>query len=175
MGLYDEFKNMNAGTEEEKRIAQEIIDTYLSQKRDVNGELKWYYDALNKTGRDIISNMISHEEDEDKVLKVLEVVDDVNKEDKDGNSYLSFACLQRRVKVIELLLKKGANPNHKNKRGATPILHALGRKSPKCPEILQLFIKYGVDLNMEVNGSAIEDTIRMFEDKELNAILDNNK
>lgn len=48
--------------------------------------------------------MISHE-DEEKTIKVLEIIEDVNKEDKLGNSYLM-----------------AANPNH----NINPLLKALG-------------------------------------------------
>ena len=168
MGLFDKFKNINVETEEEKkkRIAQETIDTYLSQFKDVDG----YYANLNKASRDIIHDMISHE-DEEKVLKVLEVAEDVNKEDKYGYTYLTVACSEHKIQVIEKLLSMGANPN----QGDSPLLDALGGNNKNNPKILELFIKYGVDLKKEINGATLEDTIRSFEEAALNEILDNNK
>ena len=43
------------------------------------------------------------------------------------------------------------------------------------PKEHKLFIRYGVDLKAEVNGSTVEETIRSFGDEELNQILDKNK
>lgn len=171
MDLFGKLKN-NDETKEEKnnRIAKETIETYLSQFKNIDE----YYANLNKTGRDIFSDMISHE-DEEKILNVLEVIIDVNRVDNEGFSYLSYACLEHKVKVIEMLLKKGANPNHENKRGTVALFHALGRKNKHNPEILDLFLKYGVNLRTKVNGSTIEDTIRMFGDEELNEILNRIK
>ena len=165
MGLFDKFKNKSVDTEEEK-IAQETIDTYLSKFKDVNG----YYATLSRAGRDIISDMIAHE-DEEKVLKVLEVAEDVNKEDNYGYTYLTAACSEHKVKVIEKLLNMGANPNQKD----CPLLDALGGNNKNNPKILELFIKYGVDLKMDINGNTIEETIRSFEEDELNEILDRSK
>ena len=73
-----------------------------------------------------------------------------------------------KVKVIEELLRMGADPNHKSH----PLLKALGRKNKDNPAILELFIRYGVDLKAEVNGSTVEETIRSFGDEALSQILD---
>lgn len=168
MRLLDKFKNKNVETDEEKkkRIAQETIDTYLSQFKNVDG----YYATLNKAGRDIIHDMISHE-DEEKVLKVLEAAEDINKEDKYGYTYLTVACSEHKLKVIEKLLSMGADPNQKD----SPLLDALGGNNKNNPKILELFIKYGVDLKKEINGTTLEDIMRSFEEEELNEILDSNK
>lgn len=96
------------------------------------------------------------------------VADDINKEDRYGYSYLTFACVGHKVKVIEELLRMGADPNHKSH----PLLKALGRKNKDNPAILELFIRYGVDLKAEVNGSTVEETIRSFGDEALSQILD---
>ena len=64
-----------------------------------------------------------------------------------------------------------ADPNHKSQ----PLLKALGRKNKDNPAILELFIRYGVDLKVDVNGSTVEETIRSFGDEALNQILDKNK
>ena len=65
----------------------------------------------------------------------------------------------------------GANPNQED----SPLLDALGSSNKNNPKILELFIKYGVDLKKETNGATLEDTIRSFEEDTLNEILDNNK
>lgn len=159
-------KRKNEKIEYEKKEVNEIIESVLNQFKDKEGFLA----TLDKAGRDIIVYMISHE-DEEKTLKVLEIIEDVNKEDKLGNSYLTIACLEHKVKVIEKLLDMGANPNHKT----NPLIKALGRKNKENSAILELFIKYGVDLRMNIQGNTLEETIRSFEDDNFNEILDKVK
>ncbi len=79
--------------------------------------------------------------------------------------------MEHKVRVIEALLRMGADPNHKS----NPLLKALGRRNQENPTILELFIRYGVDLKATVNGNTVEETIRSFGDEALNQILDKNK
>lgn len=162
MGLFNQFKKNNKNND----LAKETIESVLSQFKNKDD----FLDTLNKAGRDIISYIISHE-DEDKALNVLEMIEDVNREDKLGNTYLTIACLEHKVKVIEKLLDMGANPNHKT----FPLLKALGKKNKENSTILKIFIKYNVDLKMDIHGSTLEEMIRSFEDIDFNSILDNAK
>ncbi len=166
LALRTKRKNEKIEYEKKKKEANEIIESVLNQFKDKEGFLA----TLDKAGRDIIVYMISHE-DEEKTLKVLEIIEDVNKEDKLGNSYLTIACLEHKVKVIEKLLDMGANPNHKT----NPLIKALGRKNKENSAILELFIKYGVDLRTNIQGNTLEETIRSFEDDNFNEILDKVK
>ena len=151
---------------DKRKEAEEAIESVLSKYKDRAGFLS----MLDEYGRDIYTHMISNEAEET-ALKALYAVDDVNKEDRYGYSYLTFACVGHKAKVIEELLRMGADPNHKSH----PLLKALGRKNKDNPAILELFIQYGVDLKADVNGSTVEETIRFFGDKALNQILDKNK
>ena len=151
---------------DKRKVAEEAIESVLSKYKDRAGFLS----MLDEYGRDIYTHMISNEAEET-ALKALYDVDDVNKEDRYGYSYLTFACVGHKAKVIEELLRMGADPNHKSH----PLLKALGRKNKDNPAILELFIQYGVDLKADVNGSTVEETIRSFGDKALNQILDKNK
>lgn len=162
MGLFNQFKKNNKNND----LAKETIESVLSQFNNKDD----FLDTLNKAGRDIISYIISHE-DEDKALNVLEMIEDVNREDKLGNTYLTIACLEHKVKVIEKLLDMGANPNHKT----FPLLKALGKKNKENSTILKIFMKYNVDLKMDIHGSTLEEMIRSFEDIDFNSILDNAK
>ncbi len=162
MGLFNQFKKNNKNND----LAKETIESVLSQFKNKDD----FLDTLNKAGRDIISYIISHE-DEDTALNVLEMIEDVNREDKLGNTYLTIACLEHKVKVIEKLLDMGANPNHKT----NPLIKALGRKNKENSAILELFIKYGVDLRTNIQGNTLEETIRSFEDDNFNEILDKVK
>ena len=151
---------------DKRKEAEEAIESVLSKYKDRAGFLS----MLDEYGREIYTHMISNEAEET-ALKALYAVDDVNKEDRYGYSYLTFACVGHKAKVIEELLRMGADPNHKSH----PLLKALGRKNKDNPAILELFIQYGVDLKADVNGSTVEETIRSFGDKALNQILDKNK
>ena len=151
---------------DKRKVAEEAIESVLSKYKDREGFLS----MLDEYGRDIYTYMISNEAEET-ALKALCIADDVNKEDRYGYSYLTFACVGHKAKVIEELLRMGADPNHKSH----PLLKALGRKNKDNPAILELFIQYGVDLKADVNGSTVEETIRSFGDKALNQILDKNK
>lgn len=166
LALRTKRKNEKIEYEKKKKEVNEIIESVLNQFKDKEGFLT----TLDKAGRDIIGYMISHE-DEEKTLKVLEIIEDVNKEDKLGNSYLTIACLEHKVKVIEKLLDMGVNPNHKT----NPLIKALGRKNKENSAILELFIKYGVDLRMDIQGNTLEETIRSFEDDNFNEVLDKVK
>lgn len=105
---------------------------------------------------------IISQENEETALKVLSVIDNVSKEDKYGYTYLTIACSEHKAKVVEKLFELGADPNHKD----NPLLDALGRRNKNNSKILELFIKYGVDLSIVVNGATIEEAIRSFEEDE---------
>lgn len=45
----------------------------------------------------------------------------------------------------------------------------------KPPMQIMIFIKYNVDLKMDIHGSTLEEMIRSFEDIDFNSILDNAK
>jgi len=156
--VYPELKIFD----DNKNLANETINSILSQFKDKES----FMNTLKSEKRDIISHIISHE-DEEIALKVLCLIDDVNKEDKYENTYLTFACTEHKVNVIEKLLIMGADPNHKS----IPLLNALGRKNKNNSKILELFIKYGVNLKMNIKGKTLEEKIRLFEDEELNKIL----
>ena len=59
---------------------------------------------LDEYGRDIFTHIISNEAEET-ALKALYAIDDVNREDRYGYSYLTFAGVGHKVKVIEELLR----------------------------------------------------------------------
>jgi len=52
----------------------------------------------------------------------------INKTDEHGNTLLSIACQNGRFNMSKLLVKKGANINHQNAQGNTPLHFALAYK-----------------------------------------------
>lgn len=124
-------------------------------------------------GRDEICWRISHEEETLELLKVIKDLPSVNYRDYEGVTYLHFAALNHKLEIIKLLLKKGADPNCKDYKGRFAIIWALGRKNEKNPEILKLFLEYGLDLDIkkENDGLTIRETILSFELPQLNEVI----
>lgn len=57
-----------------------------------------------------------------KVLELLiPLMDDINAQDKDGNTYLHYAVESQNIDAVKLLLKAGAKKNIRNKKGLFPI------------------------------------------------------
>lgn len=169
MGLFDKIKIIKTSQNftninENLKIADETVNSILSKFKDKDK----FYSSLKKANRDIVCYAISHE-DEETAIKLLELIENIDKEDYQGFTYLTTACLEHKTNVIRELLIKGANPNHKS----NPILKALGRKNINNPEILKLFIEYGLNLDLQLtnNDLNIRETILSFEDQKLNEII----
>jgi ankyrin repeat protein len=71
---------------------------------------------------------------------------DINKEDKQGNTALHIAVLNRQVAIAKLLMQHGAAVNIACKDGWTPLYHATLTNQSK---IVRLLIKYGANLNIK--------------------------
>lgn len=125
---------------------------------------------LDRLGRDDIFWQIGHEESTE-LLASIKNLENVEFKDKQGLTYLHVAAINHKLQVIKLLLEKGANPNCVDKRGATPILMALGTKNNNNQEILRLFLEHGLDLEKKINGMTIKETILSFEEPELAEII----
>ena len=123
-----------------------------------------------RLGRDDIFWQIGHEE-RPELLASIKNLENVEFKDKQGLTYLHVAAINHKIQVIKLLLEKGANPNCVDKRGATPILMALGTKNNNNQEILRLFLEHGLDLEKKINGMTIKETILSFEEPELAEII----
>lgn len=124
-------------------------------------------------GRDEMCWKISHDEESQELLKEIEELPSVDFRDYEGVTYLHFAALNHKLEIIKLLLKKGADPNCKDYKGRFAIIWALGRKNEKNPEILKLFLKYGLNLDIkkENDGLTIRETILSFELPQLNEVI----
>jgi ankyrin repeat protein len=66
----------------------------------------------------------------------------VNAIDEDGDPLLHNAALYASAGVMESLLKKGADPNAKNKEGETALMWCT-----YDPDKMKLLVKYGADVN----------------------------
>lgn len=122
-------------------------------------------------GRDELFWRIGNE-DSQKLLEDIEKLDIIDFADDKGRTYLHVACSAHNLEVVKLLLKKGANPNVRDKNGSLPIMSAIGRINDKNPELLKVFLEYGLDLNAKVNGMTLRETIESFDEEALNAVIE---
>lgn len=123
---------------------------------------------MNETnGRDEVFWKIGHDPDDEQLREAVSKVENPNKADNGGMTYLHAAATNRKVGAAEALLKKGADPNCVDNRGNTPLSNAIGRKHPDNAKIVQLLLDYGADLDAKCGGSTIRETIKMFNDPDL--------
>ena len=73
---------------------------------------------------------------------------DVNYQDSNGNTPLSYAIRRKRLGMVEMLLENGADANKQNKQQLTPLLKAcfLG-----VDKVIPVFARYQVDLNQKIS------------------------
>ncbi len=121
-------------------------------------------------GRDELFWRIGNENSQ-KLIEDIENLEKVDFADDNGRTYLHVACSAHNLEVAKLLLKKGANPNVRDKNGRLPIMSAIGRINDKNPEFLKVFLQYGLDLNANVNGMSLCDTIESFDEEALNSVI----
>jgi len=61
---------------------------------------------------------------------------DINSSDKNGNTLLSYACMNNEIYIVNYLLNNGANPNCINKYKNTPLHYALSNKNYVIADLL---------------------------------------
>ena len=74
--------------------------------------------------------------------------------------------------VARLLLEKGADPNCVDRNGSTPLSYAIGKRHSNLIEMVQVLLDYGADLDYKRKDRTIRDTIRMFQDSELERFVE---
>jgi len=87
--------------------------------------------------------------DENGVLNLLEAGIDVDRIGPNGRTPLHYAARNGHVKVAKILLKHGADPNKLTSDGENALHMAisLAWHSRLCPEIVELLIEHGCDVN----------------------------
>lgn len=126
----------------------------------------------SKTGRDKVFCLIAYTPETLELLNILESLKDVNKCDKQGLSYLHMAAQTHKLKTIEILLRKGANPNCVDNHNRLAILAAIGIKNENNAAILKLFLQYGLDLEYIINGITLKEMILSFGNEEYNTLIE---
>ncbi len=130
------------------------------------GEISMRYNL----GRDKLFWRIGNEKS-DELIEDIKKLDSVDFSDDIGRTYLHIACSAHNFEVAKLLLKKGANPNCRDKQGRLPIMSSIGRVNEKNPDFLRVFLEYGLDMNEKVHDMTLKEVIESFEDEELNAVI----
>lgn len=110
-------------------------------------------------------------EKSEELLHKIEAADNPNVQDDIGFSYLHRACQAHYLEAIEVLLKKGANPNINDKSGHSPILEAIGSIDENNNAILELMLEYGLDLDKMEGEMTLKEMIESFEDEEMNRLI----
>ncbi len=96
-----------------------------------------------------------HDGDKNKVTKLLLNPDktqrpDINFINQDGYSPLIYAIVKQNLKIIELLLKQGADTELKAKNGYTAF-HYAAESSAKNEEIFKILLKYNANIEARTN------------------------
>lgn len=110
-------------------------------------------------------------EKSEELLHKIEAADNPNVQDDIGFSYLHRACQAHYLEAIEVLLKKGANPNINDKSGHFPILEAIGSIDENNNAILELMLEYGLDLDKMEGEMTLKEMIESFDDEEMNRLI----
>lgn len=96
-----------------------------------------------------IFNLICYLGDKEIVGLVLDSITDINKVDERQNTALHWACANRFIDVVKLLIARGINVNLKNKIGWTAIRMAIVNRDK---DMMSLLIKSGADVNIKYGG-----------------------
>lgn len=109
---------------------------------------------------------------QEEVLEEVKKIDDPNRINDQGYSYLHFACSEHNMDIIRILLELGADPNLPNCNGWPAIISAIGSKNENNPEILKIMLSYGLDLNRMIKGKTLKTSIEEFPGVEYKEIMD---
>lgn len=124
----------------------------------------------NMFNRDEIFFRLGIEKSED-LLQMLRNIKNPNFQDDNGFSYLHRACQTHYVDAIKILLELGADPNINDMRGSSPISEAIGMINENNAEILEIMLKYGLDLEKMEGDMTLKEMIESFDNDEMNKIL----
>jgi ankyrin repeat protein len=80
------------------------------------------------------------------LTQLLQISDNIEKRDKNGNTPLMYACTRCNIKFVSLLLEHGANPSLKNNNGWNTYMICnyfhLRNENEKYVDVLDLLTKH---------------------------------
>lgn len=116
----------------------------------------------------------SVEEQYEKICQIMKETPDINRQDKDGKTYLMVAVSNYKVDIVELLLKNGANPNQGDKNNVRPLAMALIKRVSDRRKIVELLLEYGADPSLSSkSGQSPMDIAKLIKDEEMQQLLQN--
>ena len=132
---------------------------------------------LDKMGRDEMHYRIAHinipiMENKEDVIRDIKSIENPNFQDNKGVSYLHMACQAHSLEAIKTLLELGADPNIDDNYQSSPVTWALGSLNKCNKEILELMLKYGLDLYKNERGQTLIEWIKMFKNDEYNSVIE---
>ncbi len=110
-------------------------------------------------------------EKSEELLEKIRNLKNPNFQDAKGISYLHRAWQTHYIEAIKILLELGANPNIADERGFSPVLEAIGTINEKNNDILELMLKFGLDLDRMEGNTTLKEMIESFKDEEFNKII----
>lgn len=90
--------------------------------------------------------------EEDKIATLIEDGADPNSSDGYGDTALSYACRFGLIRLVELLLQKGADPNQLNRRQLNAFMFTLKMGEKVSDEIFKLLVKSNLHINQCDDG-----------------------
>jgi len=131
--------------------------------------------GIDKYGRSDLHYAIV-ENDEDKVMKLIQNGFDINLPDDNGWTPLHFAAQNYSEKIIKLLIESGANINSTDAYGNTPLFKAVFNSKGKNLKILDLFINAGANLQKKNKTMvSVIDLVNTIDDLELKEFFKTKK
>ena len=80
------------------------------------------------------------------LTKLLQIPDNIDKRDNNGNTPLMYACTRGNISLVSLLLEYGANPSLKNNNGWNAYMisnyYHLRNENEKYVNVLDLLTKH---------------------------------
>ncbi|MDO4494474.1 MAG: ankyrin repeat domain-containing protein [Clostridiaceae bacterium] len=108
-------------------------------------------------------------DDYENACKTLDSISNINKQDKNGMTYLMHAIQGENFDIAQKLLEKGADPNIPDNRGLTPLSYLIYFDE----DFFQMLIDYGANIDLQVNDRfTIRDYLQRFHSEEYKKFLE---
>ena len=120
-------------TERKKSFCKRVMYTNLNRKNSIHAK-----QILKNEDFFHLRTLIQFRKEQQFVFEFhkLNNIYDINSSDKDGNTLLTYACMNGEYYIAKYLLSNGANPNCINKYKNTPLHYALSNKYYKLADLL---------------------------------------